>query len=129
MLIDNRKKIMDLQVEFHKKFPYLRLEFYTGSHKVGETSPAKTKLNGERLIDEVRTIHTEGDLFIREDMSVSDLEQLFLGKYGLNVQVFRRSGNLWLQTSATDHWTLAEQNRKGGHSEELFEQKLEESEG
>jgi hypothetical protein len=129
MLIDNSKKIMDLQMEFHKKFPYLRLEFYTGSHKVGETSPAKTKLNGELLIDEVRTIHMEGDLFIREDMSVSDLEQMFLGKYGLNAQVFRHSGNLWLQTSATDHWTLAEQNRKGGHSEELFEQKLEESEG
>ncbi len=129
MLIVNSKKIMDLQMDFHKKFSYLRLEFYTGSHKVGETSPAKTKLSGERLIDEVRTIHTEGDLYIREDMSVSELEQMFLGKYGLNAQVFRRSGNLWLQTSATDHWTLAEQNRKGGHSEELFEQKLEESEG
>ncbi len=63
------------------------------------------------------------------DMSVSELEQLFLTKYGLNAQVFRRSGNLWLQTSATDHWTLAEQNRKGGHSEELFELKSDETEG
>jgi hypothetical protein len=129
MLIDDHKKIMDLQVEFHQKFPYLKLEFYSGEHKVGETSPAKTHLDGALLLKNVRTIHAEGDLYIRENMSVSELEQLFLTKYGLNAQVFRRSGNLWLQTSATDHWTLAEQDRKGGHSEELFESKVEESEG
>lgn len=129
MLIDDHKKIMDLQMEFHQKFPYLKLEFYSGTHKVGETSPAKTRLDGELLLKNARTIHTEDDLYVREDMSVSELEQLFLTRFGLNAQVFRRSGNLWLQTSATDHWTLAEQNRKGGHSEELFESKLEESEG
>lgn len=94
MLIDDQKKIMDLQVEFHQKFPYLKLEFYTGTHKVGEISPAKTHLDGALLLKNVRTIHIEGDLYIREDMSVSELEQLFLTKYGLNAQIFRRSGNL-----------------------------------
>ncbi|MCC6724706.1 MAG: hypothetical protein IT258_09360 [Saprospiraceae bacterium] len=128
MLIDDHKMIMDLQMEFHQKFPYLKLEFYSGTHKVGETSPAKTHLDGSLLLKNVRTVHTEDDLYIREEMSVSELEQLFLNKYGLNAQVFRRSGNLWLQTSATDHWTLAEQNRKGGRSEELLEQKIEEIE-
>ncbi len=129
MLIDDHKKIMDLQMEFHQKFPFLKLEFYTGTHKVGETSPAKTHMDGELLLKNARSIHTEDELYIQEDMSVSELEQLFLKKYGLNAQVFRRSGNLWLQTSATDHWTLAEQNRKGGHSEELFELKSDETEG
>ena len=35
--------------------------------------------------------------------------------YDLNVQVFRRSGNIWLQTTATDHLSLSAQNEKGGH--------------
>jgi hypothetical protein len=126
MLIDNSKKIKDIQAEFHQKFPFLKLEFYTGSHKRGESSPERERLDSELPIDSVRTVHTEGSLFIREEMSVSNLEQLFLEKYGLNAQVCRLSGNLWLQTSATDSWTLAEQNRKGGHSEELYRKKLEE---
>ncbi|MBK9013369.1 MAG: hypothetical protein IPM82_04430 [Saprospiraceae bacterium] len=125
MLIDNKKKIKDLQLEFHKVFPSLKLEFYEGSHRAGEPSPARQQLDNERLIDEVRSIHTSGDLHIRAEMSVSELERMFLEKFGLNAQVFRRSGNLWLQTSATDNWPLAEQNRKGGHSEELFREKWE----
>lgn len=126
MLIDNNMKIKDLQADFQKKFPFLKLEFYAGSHRVGESSPARERLDGELLVDEVRSVHEVGHLTIHEAMSVATLEQQFLEKYGLNAQVFRRSGNLWLQTSATDYWTLAEQNRKGGHSEELFRQKLEE---
>lgn len=125
MLIDNKKKIKDLQSEFHKVFPSLKLEFYEGSHREGEASPARQQLNNERLIDEVRSIHTTGDLHIGGEMSVTELERMFLEKFGLNAQVFRRSGSLWLQTSATDHWTLAEQNRKGGHSEQLAREKQE----
>jgi hypothetical protein len=33
--------------------------------------------------------------------------------YGLSVQVFRKSGNVWLETSATDNWTLRQQNNEG----------------
>jgi hypothetical protein len=58
-------------------------------------------------------------------MTVAELERLFVENFGLNAQVFRRSGTLWLQTSATDNWTLAEQNRKGGHSEQLAREKQE----
>ena len=34
----------------------------------------------------------------------------------LNLQVFRKSSDIWLQTSATDHWTLEKQNGKGQRS-------------
>ena len=123
--MDNSKKIKDIQQEFHKKFPFLKLEFYKGSHHKGESSPFSEQWDNEQLIDEVRSIHTEGHLSIREEMPVSALERNFLEQYGLNVQVFRRSGELWLQTSATDKWTLAEQNRMGAHSEDLLREKKE----
>jgi len=53
-------------------------------------------------------------------MKVSELEKIFLEDYGLNVQVFRNSGRVWLETTMTDDWTLAEQNRQG---EELSRKK------
>lgn len=125
MLIDNSKKIKDLQAEFHKDFPYLKLEFYKGAHQKGEASPARQQLDNEQLVGNVRSVQREGSLLIRQEMTVSELERQFLENFGLNAQVFRRSGTLWLQTSATDNWTLAEQNRKGGHSEQLASEKQE----
>jgi hypothetical protein len=46
-------------------------------------------------------------------MTVSNLEQKFRDVYGLSVQVFRRSGKAWLETTFTDGWTLEEQNSQG----------------
>ncbi|MBI5914482.1 MAG: hypothetical protein HY842_03835 [Bacteroidetes bacterium] len=123
MLIEDTKKISDIQQDFHREFPFLKLEFYTEGHPVGESSPAREQLDPGKTLAETRSIHASGDLHIVPTMTVSELEKLFTEKYGLNAQVFRRSGNLWLQTSTTDHWPLAEQNRKGGHSEELFNEK------
>jgi hypothetical protein len=34
-------------------------------------------------------------------------------EFGLCVQVFRKSGNHWIETSLTNSWTLEQQNREG----------------
>ena len=39
-------------------------------------------------------------------LTVETLESMFEDEFGLHVQVFRKSGETWLQTSVTDHWTL-----------------------
>jgi hypothetical protein len=46
-------------------------------------------------------------------MKVSELEELFQEVFGLSVQIFRKSGENWLQTTTTDFWTLNQQNNKG----------------
>ena len=120
MQITEDKKIKDVQAEFQAKFPYLKLEFYQGSHQSHQPTPASEQLDAEQTIKQVRTVHTEGELGIDAHLKVSTLEDLFWERFGLNVQVFRLSGNLWLQTSSTDQWSLAEQNRKGGHSAQAY---------
>lgn len=115
--------LRDIQRTFHHMFPGLKIEFFSERHEVGEGSSMKNHLDTTRAIGEVRTKHTEGDLQIEGVMTVRALETHFQDWYGLNVQVFRRSGNLWIQTTATDSWTLDEQNRKGGSSERLFNEK------
>ena len=117
MIISNEKTLRDIQSEFHKKFPHLKIEFYTEPHQVGKGSPVGETLEPEQTIGTVRDKNKTGDLKIVPEMEVGELERLFTEKFGLNVQVFRRSGNLWMQTSATDSWTLEKQNRKGGSSE------------
>ena len=115
MIITDSKKLKDIQKEFNDKFSFLKLEFYKHHHEEGEASPNKELLDPEQTIGEVRRTHTEGDLSIDGHNKVSTLENNFYEKYGLNVQVFRKSGDLWLQTTATDEWTLAHQNEKGSH--------------
>jgi hypothetical protein len=41
------------------------------------------------------------------------LEGHFSDIYGLDVSIYRQSGKAWLETSATDSWTLAQQNKMG----------------
>lgn len=123
MIISDDKKLREVKEEFHKKFTHLKIEFYSGSHQRGKGSHHDELLDAEVLIGQARTQHNEGDFRIDPQMPVGEFEQKFLAKYGLNVQVFRKSGNLWMQTTATDAWTLAEQNRKGGASEEAYQEK------
>ena len=116
MKISNSKTIRELQEEFQEYFPYLKIEFY--KEEPGEALPGEPKkpLNTELKLSEIRTDSIEGYLSIDRDSTIGDFEKLLKKVYGLNIQVFRQSGNLWLQTSTTDHWTMSEANRKGEHS-------------
>ena len=44
---------------------------------------------------------------------VSVVEQRFQEEFGLPVQVCRKSGDIWIETTQTDHLTMEQQNRMG----------------
>ncbi|MCG8331451.1 MAG: hypothetical protein MI974_27425 [Chitinophagales bacterium] len=125
MTISDNKTIRDIQREFNQKFSALKIEFYASHHESGEGSPVKEQLAPEQLLKNARTKHSEDDFIISPEMSVGDFEQTFYDLFGLNVQVFRKSGNLWMQTTSTDSWSLEQQNRKGGSSERHYKDKYE----
>jgi hypothetical protein len=58
-------------------------------------------------------IKIEGDLVFSESTKVRELENDLREGFHLNAQVFRRSGNIWLETTMTDKWTLKQQNEHG----------------
>lgn len=58
----------------------------------------------------------EGILDFDPETTVAELEKTFRKKFGLKVQVFRRSGDVWLETTITDKWTLFQQNKHGEES-------------
>lgn len=113
ILINDRRKIHAIQESFNKEFPYLKLEFFSKSHKPGGASAKKFMKSVSKTLGECRTLHNSGSITIIPQMTVSDLEQRFADTYGLSTQVFRKSGRVWLETTVTDKWSLEEQNSQG----------------
>lgn len=113
MDITNDKKIADIQTEFSEKFSNLKIEFYQTPHEVGEGTKEELKYDPNSTIGEIRKKGSEGDLSIHGNLKVETLESKLAEQFGLNAQVFRKSGNVWLQTTKTDDWTLSEQNDRG----------------
>src|SRR5688500_17650124 len=105
--ISPTRLISDVQKEFNAEFPFLKLEFYQKGHRSESIPGIKRVASGQQTSSEVQWPLADGDVDINEEMKVNHLEALLKNDYGLNVQVFRKSGNLWLETTMTDNWTLA----------------------
>lgn len=110
-------KISDIQKLFEKEFPYLKIEFFTQKHQSYEGSPKSQMVDKNTLISKLTD--KSGQIEIHENMTVNEVEKLFEDMFGLHVQVFRKSGRTYLETSVTDNWTLKKQNEVGKEISEL----------
>lgn len=113
IIVNDDRSIFAIQQEFNRMFPYLKLEFFSKLHRTGRPSSLKFLEHNSKKLGEFRKMHSSGEIPIIPAMTVSELEQLFGDQYGLGVQVFRKSGSIWLETVLTDNWTLSEQNSQG----------------
>jgi hypothetical protein len=91
----------------------LKIEFFKTPHKIGDGTPKKLIFEKDKFISDCRVSKSEGFILICDELKVSTIEQKFVNDFGLSVQIFRKSGKVWLETSATDHWTLKDQNIEG----------------
>ena len=111
--INDHRKIHAIQEEFTNAFPYLKIEFFAKPHTSGGQSAKSLMKQSSKTLGECRTVHNKGEITISPEMTVDELEQRFMDVYGLSTQIFRKSGNVWLETTVTDGWTLAKQNSQG----------------
>jgi hypothetical protein len=116
MKINKSSTIQDVFEQFSMLFPYLKLEFYRKGHQANEGSSIEDQISHQTKLSQMSPDVTDSDFNIDGDMTVSDFEKYVKDKFQMNVQVFRKSSDLWLQTTATDHWTLNKQNGKGQRS-------------
>ena len=110
--------VADVQAAFSQEFPYLKVEFFTRPHDVGESSWSKYMIfNKEECFGQLTTFK-EKEVFLELNgtTTAAAFEQNFQECLGLGVQVFRKSMGSWLITSSTDNWTLAAQNAQGHES-------------
>lgn len=102
-----------IQDEFHFRYPHLKLEFFRNPHGIFEGSPRKEKFPRDTAIDDIRNIHSAAWIDIGEFVTAAELEQQFAHLLGLSVQVLRKSGSIWLETTANDGLTLGELEAMG----------------
>jgi hypothetical protein len=113
MHIAPSRLINEVQQEFTGCFPFLRLEFFANRSFAKSGYTLQKMLSPDRKIGDAQVMISDGDIELSETMRVMDLENLLKDQFGLAAQVFRRSGNLWLETTMTDSWTLQQQNNHG----------------
>jgi uncharacterized pyridoxal phosphate-containing UPF0001 family protein len=101
--IDQTKKLSDIQTEFCKRFPYLKIEFYKQAHTAGEGSLKEKTIDSNLTINEVKIEKEIGVIKITGLMTVAELESSFSNTFGLSAQVFRKSGSIWLQKAMEKH--------------------------
>lgn len=118
LLITENSTIAEMQQAFQAHFPHLKIEFYTSPHQEGEGSSVRHTLDRRmKLVDSVSNL-TTGSLSLDPKMSAAELEERFAEQFGLNVQVFRRSGQVWLQTITLDSLSLSELNAMAAERED-----------
>jgi hypothetical protein len=122
LFIEKESLAGDVKKIFTTCYPFLKIEFYKKppSHAAviqkKEIMPFNLPLiqftngNGKTVIDIGRSI------------TVEQLEDQF-ASLGLLSEVFRKSGNVWIETSLTNNWTLQQQNMEGEEISRHFSKK------
>jgi hypothetical protein len=112
LFLSSESTLRDINKEFQLQFPFLKLEFYRHRHQTGETSLFEKKVSSRKPLKDISNL-LPGFISIDAMDSVADVEQRFQKKFGLPIQVFRRAGDIWVETVETDRLTLLKQNNMG----------------
>lgn len=96
-----------IQKFFAETYPFLKMDFFKN-----------IDLNGIRVTRKLDSAYglfsiPAADISLSGSKTIRLLKDEFKAATGLLVKVFRRSGNVWIETSLTDDWTLERQNEEG----------------
>lgn len=102
--------LREVEKEFNRIYPYVRIEFPSNGSLSADAwieDPA-----GQVLREKASELLTT-DARLADGMTVRELEAILLILFALPVQVFRKSGKMWIETKMTRDWTLKQQNDRG----------------
>ena len=113
--INKSTTIAQIQTEFSKLFPFLKIEFFTRPREADGSLWSKHMVfNRTKTMDEIGQLKAnENSIEVNPSMTVNTFEQNLQKDFGLSVQVFRKSMGSWIATTESDSWTFAVQNEKG----------------
>ncbi|MBS1915339.1 MAG: hypothetical protein JST87_03620 [Bacteroidetes bacterium] len=111
--IDKKSSLGSIQKEFNTFYPFLKIEFFK---RIPVDQPLyKTELfsvnESRKYLDGFYDGTTSID--IGRKRTVMDVEKDFEQMLGLSARIYRKSGNVWVETTLTNDWPLGEQNEEG----------------
>ncbi len=113
--VTGNKKIVTLQKEFNKKFPYLRLGiYYSYARKQVAKGETITQIDGSKTLASVRRADSGGDISISGNKRIGSLEKEFDKVFGLYCQVCytEADGSRYYTSGANDNKTLSSFNKE-----------------
>jgi hypothetical protein len=113
ILIHDKRTIGEVQEDFNKVYPFLKLEFFSNTAHLGAAHSPKLIRDPAAKLGECRCVRTQGELILSNEMTVKTLIEKLNNRFGLFVRVLRKSGKSWINTTLTESWTLGEQNSHG----------------
>lgn len=116
LILYEQTRVKEIKKRFASSFPFLKLEFFRHNHRDQQSSFMEEKVSDGTLLAAATPYFKQGIFSFEPSMSVSEFEQRMQDEHGLPVQVFRKSGNIWLETIQTDNLELQEQNTMGEES-------------
>ena len=108
IIITSEKLIEEIQEEFTHMFPFLKIEFF--SKTIIKSKEAINKISNRLNFGYADNIGNLKKIVISPLMTVKDFEKDVEKKFGMYMQLYRRSANLWLEVTITDAWTIKQQD-------------------
>ena len=110
--INKETTVESIQDAFRYTYPFLKVVFYT------QDVTRNNHANGHRRLLTGNVVHMLADksayhfVDISKNRTVADVEADF-ETIGLQAQILRKSGTVWIETLLTRNWTLDLQNQGG----------------
>lgn len=123
ILVDDSRTIEEVQKDFSDEYPFLKIEFISMVKKGAVASPNAEIIPKNKKLSAIRDKHVSGTVSIEPDCTVKDLLDTLENEYGLHARVYRKFGNMWIETGLTSHWSLSLQNTEGYEISEAFAKK------
>ncbi len=111
--IQAAEMIKEVQDQFNRAYPFLKIEFYKKNPAAGQGFRKESRLSPELMVGEVLGKNKDGTIELSDDMSMLELEKILRDRFGLVARLFRKSGNLWMEITMSENWTLSQQNEHG----------------
>jgi len=96
-----------IQKHFTEQYPFLKIDFFK-----------ELELNGIRVVKKLEPHYMlyrikTSQIDVSAGRTVAETKKDFREATGLVARVYRKSGEVWIETSLTDDWSLERQNSEG----------------
>ncbi|MDR3714206.1 MAG: hypothetical protein P4L51_15420 [Puia sp.] len=111
--IGEADSIKEIQEKFSLFYPFLKIEFFKKGYDANKSCLQNAKYSPDAVMKDIKNHFTGGELEIDDTVTVNELKSELFDRFDLCARLSRKSGNIWLEVSITNHWTLKQQNDQG----------------
>ena len=111
--INDTTTIREIEALFSGEYPFLNIIFIHQVHEGDEESVKQKAISVDTAIGEIKKTHVSSFIEIEPWNTIVDVEKEFRQRFGLLVEILRKSDSHWILPAGADHLTLREQNELG----------------